>query len=246
MLSLRTTSFLLSKGGEPQRTCEDAIAMNRYGLRFGIADGATEGFDSKRWARYLTRAWVSPSTARLKASELPEYLVLLGERQRQRWNSRQLPWYLEEKSRDGAFAAFLGLNLSRSPTWDAIAVGDCCLLIEREKSLVESFPLSRPEQFGSRPILLPSMASTFPGYMNAVQQKSGTLRAGDRMLLLSDAIACWYLRCRLEHGSVRDDFIDALANEDKNVLKEIITGERSDKHLRNDDVAIISLDIMAV
>jgi hypothetical protein len=245
MLS-RIKMFLLSKEGEPQYRCEDAAAVDRDGLRFGIADGATEGLDSKRWARYITKAWVSPSTARLEMSALPEYLSLLGERQGQHWAGRELPWYLEEKSREGAFAAFLGLDLHRSPTWDAIAIGDCCLFVERAGSLIESFPLTSPEQFGSRPVLLPSMVSRFPNYRHALRMKSGGLQAGDRLLLMSDAIACWYLRCRLEDFSVREDFNHALTKQKKGVLKEIIASERDNKQLRNDDVAIICIDIVAV
>ena len=237
---------MLSKDGEPQYRCEDAVAADRDGLRFAIADGATEGLDSKRWARYLTKAWVSPSTAKLDMSVLPEYVSLLGERQGQRWVSRELPWYLEEKSRDGAFAAFLGLDLHRSPTWEAIAIGDCCLFVERAGSLIESFPLSSPEQFGSRPILLPSMVSRFPNYRHALRMKSGGLQAGDRLLLMSDAIACWYLRCWLEGLYVRDDFNYALTKQNKGVLKRIIASERENKQLRNDDVAIVCIDIIAI
>lgn len=246
MLSLRLSTFLLSKEGEPQRTCEDAIAMNRDALRFGIADGATEAFDSKRWARYLTKAWVSPSTARLDVSMLPERLRLLGDRQSERWAGQQLPWYLEEKSRDGAFAAFLGLDLRQAPTWTAIAIGDCCLFIERKKSLFESFPLSSPEQFGTRPTLVPSMTLRYPTYSDAFQKHSGCLRRGDRLLLMSDAIACWYLKCWLEGHTVKSKFAAAVTNHDTKILKEIIARERSSKELRNDDVAIICLEITSM
>ena len=245
MLS-KVTMFLLSKEGEPQYRCEDAAAVDRDGLRFGIADGATEGLDSRRWARYLTKAWVSPSSAKLDSSALPEHLKLLGERQRQRWAGRELPWYLEEKSREGAFAAFLGLDLRQSPTWNAVAIGDCCLFVERAGALIESFPLSSPEQFGSQPILLPSMVLRYPSYKNAIRMKSGVLHAGDRLLLMSDAIAGWYLRSWSEELSVRDNFTCALNNQNKGVLKTIIASERDNKQLRNDDVAIVHIDIVAI
>ena len=241
----KVNMFLLSKGGEPQYRCEDAAAVDGDGLRFGIADGATEGFDSKRWARYVTRAWVSPSTASMDISVLPESLKLLGERQEKQWESYELPWYLEEKSRDGAFAAFLGLDLHRSATWDAVAIGDCCLFIQRAGSLIESFPLSSPEQFGSTPILLPSKVSRFPSYRNALRMKSGSVRADDRLILMSDAIACWYLRCWSEGLPVRNHFDDSLTNQNKHALREIVARERENKRLRNDDVAVIWIDIIA-
>ena len=246
MLSFRMTTFLLSKDGEPQYRCEDAAATDPGGLRFAIADGATEGFDSKRWARYITKAWVSPSTARLAMHMLPERLRLLGDRQSERWVGRQLPWYVEEKSRDGAFAAFLGLDLRQAPTWTAIAIGDCCLFIERKKSLIESFPLSSPEQFGTRPTLVPSMVLRYPDYIDALQKHSGCLRLGDRLLLMSDAIACWYLKCWLEEHTVKNNFADAVTSHDTKILKEIIASERNSKELRNDDVAIICLEITSI
>jgi len=76
--------------------------------------------------------------------------------------------------------------------------------------------------------------------------KSGGLRAGDRLLLMSDAIACWYLRSWSEELSVRDHFNCALTNQNKRVLKEIVSSERENKQLRNDDVAIIGIDIVAI
>ena len=90
------------------------------------------------------------------------------------------------------------------------------------------------------------MVLRYPSYINALRMKSGRLHAGDRLLLMSDAIACWYLRCWMEDVSVRDDFNYALTNQNKVVLKRIIASERENKQLRNDDVAIMCIDIIAI
>ena len=35
----------------------------------------------------------------------------LGERTTERWRNKKLPWYAEEKAKDGSFATFVGLTL---------------------------------------------------------------------------------------------------------------------------------------
>ena len=50
----------------------------------------------------------------------------------------------------------------------------------------------------------------------------------------------------MEDVSVRDDFNYALTNQNKVVLKRIIASERENKQLRNDDVAIMCIDIIAI
>src|SRR6185295_9053535 len=78
--------ILLSKADAPFSECEDAIAADGEHLRFAVADGATEGFDSRRWARYLTRAWISPTSVPLASSDLVERIRALGARLERRWS----------------------------------------------------------------------------------------------------------------------------------------------------------------
>src|SRR2546430_15397163 len=95
--NLTVQSILLPKSGLRPSECEDAIGIRRDLGRFCIADGATEGFDSRRWARLLTKHWVA-STRILTREELRSWLKSLSERFERHWAKRSLPWYTEEKA----------------------------------------------------------------------------------------------------------------------------------------------------
>lgn len=230
--------LLLSKSDAPFSECEDSIAVDGELLRFAVADGATEGFDSRRWARYLTRAWISPTSVPLAPCDLVERIRALGARLERRRAGRSLPWYLEEKASGGAYAAFLGLQVTSSWTWSAVALGDTCLIIERNGAVELAFPISSAEDFSSRPVLVAS--KTDAGMTRqAMRLEEGVCLPGDVLLLMSDAIACWYLGRAVTDRRLIDEFHDALG--DSAVFTSFIERERSAHRLRNDDVAVVKL-----
>jgi hypothetical protein len=101
--------FLLPKEGLLPSECEDAIALSLRQKRFCVSDGATEAYDSRRWARLLTRCWAI-SGHLLTKEEFEPWLSVMGERLQRRWSRKALPWYAEEKARGGAFAAFVPIS----------------------------------------------------------------------------------------------------------------------------------------
>lgn len=229
---------LLPKAETAPSDCEDSIAIDISRLRFAVADGATEGFDSRRWARYLTRAWVSPSSGTLEAFDLIDRVRPLGERLEAKWAGRQLPWYLEEKAAGGAFAAFLGLQITHAWTWSAVALGDCCLVVERNRTIEQAFPISSADDFSSRPILVASKTDKIAA-KQALRLAQGACLAGDVFLLMSDAIACWYLGHAASDRNTLDEFHSSLDETD--AFSALIERERSSRRLRNDDVAVVRL-----
>ena len=229
---------LLPKADCSPSDCEDSIAIDIPRLRFAIADGATEGFDSRRWARYLTRAWVSPSSGTLDTFDFIDRVRALGERLEEKWTGRQLPWYLEEKATGGAFAAFLGLQITPDWTWSAVALGDSCLIIERDRTVEQAFPISSADAFSSRPILVASNPDK-----DAAKQVlclgQGVCLSGDVFLLMSDALACWYLGHAASSRDLLGEFHSALG--DTSAFSTLIERERTLRRLRNDDVAVVKL-----
>jgi len=232
-----TSRQLLPKKESAPSDCEDSIAIDIARLRFAVADGATEGFDSRRWARYLTRAWVRASET-LTAFELIDKVRLLGERLEGKWTGRQLPWYLEEKAAGGAFAAFLGLQITREWTWSALALGDCCLVVERNRTVEQAFPISSADDFSSRPILVASKPDKDEA-RQCLRLAQGACLPGDVFLLMSDAIACWYLGHGVPGRSALDEFHSAL--DETGAFSTWVERERVSRRLRNDDVAVVRL-----
>src|SRR5437764_13347045 len=103
-LRVRVWARHAPKRGNSPEEYEDAFCAARVGerrgrvFRFAIADGATEASFSGRWAQMLTRAYCrgdlesdcqTASLARLQAAWSSEI------------SGRSLPWYAEEKVRQG-------------------------------------------------------------------------------------------------------------------------------------------------
>lgn len=244
-----TSRFCLPKGGNAPQEYEDAFAVCASACRLAIADGASDSYDSGRWARLLVeafaeaappasvdgvRSWLA-EPARAWLAELP-YAAL--------------PWNQQAKARLGAHCTFLGVELDcLVPTcldpgadcgaWRALGVGDCCLFQVRAGTLVAAFPLVSAAEFGSSPALL----TTNPAYRGAgVEQLAvarGDLRLGDTLLLATDALAQWFLR-RHEEGQQPWCDLPAGAN-----FAAFVAEQRAQRRLRNDDVTLLVAQIVA-
>jgi hypothetical protein len=238
---VKVRQFLLPKEGHDLIECEDAIGVDQTLHRFAVADGATEAFDAGNWARRLVHNWVTRNGI-LNQEEFWQWLTEEGQSLDDSWKGQQLSWYSETKQRSGSFAAFVGVELDANGHWTAIALGDCCLIQIRAHEIVESFPLSKANDFGSAPVLAPSFTGANSHALDKVVIKSGTIVPGDELLLVSDAIAAWFLALQ-QQGSAEAKtlFAEVVANGSNELLVEFLELQRSSGHLKNDDIAIVSL-----
>ena len=237
---LQLRQLLLTKLGQEAFECEDCVAVDAQSCRFAVADGATEAFDARNWAERLARHWVQREST-LTLEEFRRWVAAEGRELQGSWNGLNLSWYSEEKARAGSFAAFVGVELdlnSELPSWQAIALGDACLLHCRGGALLKSLPLSRSESFNTAPILVGSNATLHEASMPSVVIDSGNCENGDVLLLMSDAAASWYLQ-RLENGCTENLF-DTKCDEE---LNRFFDEERLAGRIRNDDLAIIRIEI---
>jgi len=239
---LQLRQLLLPKLDQEVSECEDVIAVDTQAARFAVADGATEAFDARNWADRLARHWVQRKST-LTVEEFREWVAAEGRELHDSWNGLTLSWYSEEKARKGSFAALVGVEFdlkSELPTWQAIALGDTCLLHCRNKMLLKSLPLCRSECFNSAPVLVASDSTLHQSSMPSVVTDSGTCQNGDVLLLMSDAAAAWCLQ-RFETGDPDvDQFLRTKSDEE---LREFFDAERMAGRIRNDDLAIVRIEI---
>ena len=176
------------KSGHRADENEDAVGAHPAADRFAVADGASEGWASGAWATHLvgcyTRTPPEPAT-------FADWLAAA----RRTWAappaSADQPWYAQAKQAEGAFATLVGVEVRPAKSgsglrWKAVAVGDSCLLHVRRGAVVESFPLTHPDQFDTTPALVPSSAhrpTPDPDWL------AGTAAPGDTLLLATDAVA---------------------------------------------------------
>lgn len=232
-------SLWLAKAGSAPADYEDAFAADETRARFAVADGATEASFAAEWARMMAAAFVGDDGT-------------LGERAwlesaQQKWiaevGNRPLPWYAEAKRDEGAFAAligvcFLGPSTADETRWQALAVGDCCLFHIRGGRLLTAFPISRVEDFDSRPELLCSRGANPRG-----RRATGRWKPGDRFLLMSDALARWFLVA--EQSGCGCGEVAALLGEPSpdSAWPAWIDERRRSGALKNDDVTLVSIDL---
>jgi hypothetical protein len=177
----------LPKPGHRPEENEDAICAAPN--RFAVADGATEGWESRAWSAHLAGAFVrrAPTPA-----NFADWLAETRRTWRPRTSSAPSAWYAAEKQEQGSFATLIGLEV-RPPKgepdawgWKAVAVGDSCLIHIRAGRIESTFPLSREDEFTDRPALVsssPAHTCLEPAWL------AGRAETGDLLVLASDAAA---------------------------------------------------------
>lgn len=248
--------FRMPRRGHTLEEYEDACAAVPERGRFAVADGATESSFAALWARLLVDDFV-------RAADGPPVWAGWLPPLRQRWETAvaaevgrgwggaaangngapaaPVPWYLEDRLHQGAFATFLGLTVAGS-TWHACAVGDSCLFQVRDGALAHAFPLTHAADFGNAPWLVGSRLVPGEGPRPRDTTASGEARPGDRFWLMTDALAQWFLRCREADGRPWDALESLLLPPDPEAaFASWIEELRTARQLRNDDVTLVGV-----
>ncbi|GEN09575.1 Protein phosphatase 2C [Myxococcus fulvus] len=241
----------VQKDGNAPTENEDAAAPDHSAvltedtLHVAVADGATESLFSGLWARLLAREY---ARGPLRApSDLLQALPGLQRRWLAEVEGRELPWYAQEKLREGAFATLLGVSLAGTPargdgvvgTWSALAVGDSCLFQVRDEQLLRSFPLELASSFGSRPFLVSTHGAQNARVVEQAREATGEVRAGDTLLLMTDALAHWLLG---EHERGGRPWLALPARAS---FESFVAGLRAARSIRNDDTTLMRLSVGA-
>ena len=252
MSSLKTCTRWRPKAGNADAEYEDAFCTSKRAdkngrVAFAIADGATETLLSRQWAHLLVkrfaRAWQRPEdwnawlaqTLRAWDNEKRAYM------QSRARNNKPIQWYEEPGLEAGAFAALLGIVVERTPrglTWRAAALGDCCLVQVRAENVLCAFPISQADGFNNRPLLLSSHPAKNKNVADHLVFAQGAFQEGDRMYLMTDALAAWFLRAQ-EAGAQPWNELDAFLNFD--AFAAWVTEKRAAHAMRNDDVTLMRL-----
>jgi hypothetical protein len=219
-----STVHCLPKVGSGSREYEDAASgpvTEDDGVRFAVADGATETAFSGEWARCL-----AGHAARLRLAEAIDcarasFADVVSAR------DHPEPWYLEAKLAEGAHATVLALGIRNGGGWSAEAVGDCSLMHLREGRLLRAWPIEDPTGFGHRPTLVSSSPET---PVPEIESTEGEWAAGDVLLLATDALAAYLLA---------NDPTEAVGLDERG-FAIFVEGALS-RGLRNDDVTLVEI-----
>ena len=169
--------FTLAKDPALPEQNDDASVVGES--RLAIADGASSDAFSGIWAQKLCEQFVvSQALDRERAALIWQEAV----------RQHPLPWFLADKLRQPTHASFLGAE------WDqellqVQAVGDTCVFVIRDDTLVFAFPCDSAEHFSTLPALVPTR-----GALPEVRHTSFPLQPSDLILFATDALAAWLLR----------------------------------------------------
>ena len=246
-MEIYAKEFWLPKRGSSDAEYEDAFSIAEDGFRFAVADGATEASFSGVWAKQLVRAFANK---RLSIPIVLEELKPLQSRWQKIVHRHPLPWYAEEKASSGAFAAFVGLELSQEHsdaatkrTWRAVAAGDSCLVHLRGDQIV-GFPLADSSSFSSRPNLLSSSPTSNGNGSGLLLSTSGSWGCEDVFFLMTDALSCWFFRER-EQGNEPWNLLRDLDTAGHVSFEKLVADLRSEGRMKNDDVTLLRVDVLA-
>ena len=215
--------------------------------RVAISDGASGAAFAGEWANILVDSFVERPLNLLGLSEEALYCWLsLGQ---EKWHLEVpwslIPWHGEAKARAGAFATLLGVTITRVSDntdhfhYQTVAVGDSCLFVIRDDRLRLSFPMEESLEFDNNPSLVCSNPANTVDLWQEVQVHSGECVAGDRLILTSDALACWFLS-RYEAGETPWRTLLAL---EPCQWDDWVEEQRSAGLMRNDDTTLVIIGV---
>jgi hypothetical protein len=233
-----TIAWWAPKSGHTTTEYEDAYALEPTALRFAVADGASETSFAKEWAELLVSRFVQAPPL---AAELRDWVAPMQATWALAHLDKPAAWYAEEKARSGAYSSLLGVSLEPGH-WRALAVGDSCLFVVRAGRLERAFPLERSEQFSQQPVLLSSVPRANHGVWQDVRAEEGELRDRDQLLLMTDALAQWFLT-ETELG--RRPWAALQRAETAEAFQMFVHLLRGGGALRNDDVTLVRLEVAA-
>jgi PAS domain S-box-containing protein len=231
-----------NSGGGPPEKNKDAFAYDLNRLRFAIADGVTESQFAGEWAQILVKYAIEASLLPwdpggwvARASEQWDKSV--------DWAGLRDDWAYDYVRQQGAASTLLGLSIEfladssgRSfPRWRAFAVGDSCVFQVRSDRLIRSFPISRSDDFTNTPWFL---ASTPEKNLRTAmaQWAEGDCAPGDLFLLMTDALAQWFL-ASWEHGAI--PWAELVKLEGEDAFGKFVLPLRQEGRLRNDDTTLV-------
>jgi hypothetical protein len=259
-LQVQSVIFSAAKEGYAPDEWEDGAAAGPNGaapggtpsgFRFAVADGATESYESRRWAEQLIDSFMAMSP--VGGTDYPESDVMrmhgwLKEMQDQ-WQATAPAGadYIEKvKIRQGTLATFIGGQIlgldTAAPAWRAVALGDSILFHVRQGQLVDHFPRLRAADFDSAP----DGISTLPDRLGQIAARllgqEGRLAADDTIFLATDAFAQWMITCHERGERQLWPLLADLAHPD--VFFQLVADQRRAMLMKDDDVTLMRLRLL--
>lgn len=226
---------------------EDYFVFSQDGLSSALSDGASESFDSKKWAQSLCNTFVDLDLSQLDFSS-EDSLTFLFDKARAQFNidysTRELSWSQQLSFERGNFATLVGVEESEEFI-KILSIGDSLALWFDPSSGFESHFIRNSEEFNERPLLVSSIKTDDEHFFSCEKSKFALIELdksclGEGILyLMSDAIAS-HLYILLE--SNKQDEVRRILNLDEEAFRSWIIESRSLRTLKVDDTTLVAIN----
>ncbi len=235
---MRTRIFQLHKRSSYVFSAiQDKICFDNRKQIYAISDGATQGYKSEIWSEKLVKSFVDKPNFEVN-SLLQDFKNYAESFQKipNTENSNPALRALEERKRmQGGFATFMGVKIEGGEL-EYISSGDVCGFV-KSNDILQGFPFSKVEELDQDKGFLGTQ-KVINGENKAEQFRQGkiSLKKGDRVILMTDAIA----RLTLRDKSILDRILSFRNYED---FFQFITKEWENKRLEEDDITIGVIEV---
>lgn len=222
---------------------EDSYTFAINDGRIALSDGASESFDSKRWAKLLTKhfARCPKLTESWLTETIDDYTTL--------FDTTLMSWSMQAAYERGSFATLLGIELFyEQGCVDVLGVGDSLAVLLDDGEFIGSFPYSNTDEFQMRPELFCTKAElnpflSSPDFFSRHHRTwSLTNRTSPVLLCMTDALGEWAL-CRANEGHPVWDSLSKL--RDFSDFEALVLNERQARTMHVDDTTLVTLSLSA-
>nr|WP_308494805.1 protein phosphatase 2C domain-containing protein [Duganella fentianensis] len=222
---------------------EDAWSVDERTTHIALSDGASESYDSKRWAQLLVQRYADdPCTT--EGWLLKDWVMDAVAAYENGIDFDALSWSKQLAFERGSFATLLTLELAENGNEvEVLSIGDCLAVHYRQGAVVFSYPFTSPEEFEERPQLLSTLRleNAFLADSDFFKQhtsKTWHVEPGDIIYLATDAVGQWLLREASADVSSFDS-IQAVTTEAE--FAELVLNLRAERRIKLDDSTILRL-----
>ncbi len=241
-------SWIAPKFGNKVEETEDAFRIDQIDgndsgeLFVAVSDGASETVFCRAWARSLVDA-AKPDWPTLTDDELTGNVKQIRQEFKPMDSGKEYPWFVKEKFiTQGSQATLLAASIKEKSEDDsfeiqAVCVGDSCLLLFKQKDhQIYSFPLNHSEQFGVTPVLVSNRPQNV---LKFTHMPALSFESGDFLMLCTDAISQWILRCVEQHKSnlIFDTLLELLSPTES-VKPSTMPEQKADTTIQQQPVAV--------
>jgi hypothetical protein len=249
---IRTVVYYAPKHGNAEAEWEDGGASSPDGERprFAVADGATQGFGSARWAQQLVAGFIG-ADHRAPAPDLARNALLgwFAAMQSQWRHDPRLAGATDlekiKMEQVGSFATFLGCEIddaSTRPRWTAVAIGDTVLFHVRGGELVAQFPRLAAADFGYNPEGVSTRPEALHEQVGQVLAGEGELADGDVLYVATDALAHWMVEQDRRDPGALWPTLASLSHPD--TFRRLVADRRAGGDMGNDDVTLLRAQVV--